>query len=234
MKMIDHARNDSGAGSLRQAMTHAGTALIESRRRSSVSRLAYSFALLLLFSLVWPAQAQTPCPGSESCTGLVAQMVCPEPGTTLFGNDVTFTWCNAGADYFLDIESIPGAHDIFFAFVPAQNFVHLINLPTNGATIYVALWTKIHGTYQTPLQYTYTATNSVALSLKAAMLGTNGQFQFIISGVTPGRTNIVQSSLDLVNWSSIATNVAVSHSLPILDSTATNSSGRFYRTFEIR
>src|SRR5450759_1109580 len=101
MKMIDHARNDSGAGSLRQAMTHAGTALIESRRRSSVSRLAYSFALLLLFSLVWPAQAQTPCPGSESCTGLVAQMVCPDPGTTLFGNDVIFTWCNAGADYFL-------------------------------------------------------------------------------------------------------------------------------------
>src|ERR1051326_7178633 len=108
---------------------------------SCFSRLAFLAGACLLFALAWPAQAQTPCPGSESCTGVVAQMVCPTPGTTLPGNDVPFTWCNANADYFLQMESIPGAHDIFFAFVPAQNFVHLINLPTNGATIYVTLWT---------------------------------------------------------------------------------------------
>ena len=100
--------------------------------------------LLFLFSVAWPAQAQTPCPGSESCPSAFAQMVCPTPGTTLPGNDVTFTWCNANADYFLDIESIRGAHNIFYAFVPKQNFVHLLNLPTNGMTIYVTLWTQLH------------------------------------------------------------------------------------------
>ena len=94
MTTIDRTTNDRGAGSLRQAMTHAGTAWIETRMLSSVSRLAFSVELLFLFSLAWPAQAQTPCPGSESCTGLVAQMVCPAPGTTLPGNDVTFTWYN--------------------------------------------------------------------------------------------------------------------------------------------
>lgn len=31
---------------------------------SSISCLAFSVALLSLFSLAWPAQAQTPCPGS--------------------------------------------------------------------------------------------------------------------------------------------------------------------------
>jgi hypothetical protein len=90
----------------------------------------------------------------------VAQMVSPVPGTTLPGNDVTFTWSNVNADYFLDIESVPGAHDIFYALVSKQNFVHLLNLPTNGQTIYVTLWTQIHGQWQTPLQYTYTAASN--------------------------------------------------------------------------
>jgi len=210
------------------------TALIESHPFCRVSHFTFSAGLVSLLWLAWPVQAQTPCPGSESCTGVVAQMVCPTPGTTLPGNDVTFTWCNANADYFLQMESIPGAHDIFFAFVPAQNFVHLINIPTNGATIYVTLWTKLHGVYQTPLDYIYTAANLVLPILGAAMLGTNRQFQFTISRVTPGKTNVVQSSPNLSDWTSISTNVAVSNSLQIVDSTATNSSWRFYRTFEIR
>ena len=35
-----------------------------------------------------------------------------------------------------------------------------INIPTNGQTIYVTLWTQVHATWQTPLNYTYSATNS--------------------------------------------------------------------------
>ena len=191
-------------------------------------------ALLLSFWLAWTAGAQTGCPGSETCPGAVAQLLCPTPGTTLPGNEVTFTWCNANADYFLQMESIPGAHDIFFAFVPAQNFVHLINLPTNGATIYVTLWTKLHGVYQTPLEYTYTATNSLPPRLGAPRLGPNGHFQFIISGVTPGRTNVVQCSLDLSNWTAISTNVAGSNIIPVSDPAPADSSRRFYRAFEMR
>ena len=188
---------------------------------------------LCSFWPVWSSQAQTPCPGSDTCPGSVAQMVCPATGTTLPGNDVTFTWCNANADYFLDIESVPGSHDIFYALVSFQNFVHLINLPTNGQTIYLTLWTQIHGQWQTPLQYTYSAASSLPPRLLAPMLGTNGQFQFTINGVTPGRTNIVQSSLDLSNWTSISTNVATSNCLMLADPAAANSAQRFYRAFEI-
>ena len=84
-------------------MTHSGTALIESRVLSSVSHLALSMKLLFWFSLAWFAQAQTPCPSSDTCPGSVAQMVCPASGTTLTGNDVTFAWCDANADYLLQM-----------------------------------------------------------------------------------------------------------------------------------
>jgi hypothetical protein len=203
-------------------------------------RLGFGSALRLLWLFgavaIWTAgsvQAQTSCPGSESCTGIVAQMVCPTPGTTLPGNDVTFTWCNAGADYFLQIESIPGAHDIFYALVSFQNFVHLINLPTNGVTVYVSLWTQVHGTWQTPLQYSYTAA-SPPPNLVASGLGTNGQFQFTITGLLPGRTNVVQSSFDLTSWTPISTNVAITNSIRISDPQTTNFAQRFYRVLEIR
>jgi hypothetical protein len=190
--------------------------------------------LICLFSIASTAQAQTTCPGSDSCPGSVAQMVCPSPGTTLPGNDVTFTWCNANADYFLQIESIPGAHDIFYALVSFQNFVHLINLPTNGQTIYVTLWTQVHGQWQTPLQYTYAATNLALPGLTAPSFDTNGQFQFTITRVTPGHTNVVQMSSDLVHWSPLSTNVASSTSLQVIDPTAATSDSRWYRSFEIR
>ncbi len=189
---------------------------------------------LLLFLLACSAKAQTPCPGSDTCPGSVAQMICPAPGTTLPGNDVTFTWCNANADYFLEIESIPGAHDIFYALVPAQNFVHLLNLPTNGVTIYVILWTQVRGQWQTPLSYTYTATNSLPPRLLTPVLGTNGQFQFTISGLNPGRTNVVQWSLNLLNWTPLSTNVALNNTLQMTDPAATNFNQRFYRVYELR
>lgn len=204
----------------------------EANLRGSL-RFFVSTAAFLLFLLVPRGQCQTVCPGSESCPGSVAQLLCPTPGTTLSGNDVTFTWCNANADYFLDIESIPGAHDIFYALVSLQNFVRLINLPTNGVTIYVTLWTQVHGQWQTPLQYTYTATHSPP-GLTATILGPGGHFQFIIEGVTPGKTNVVEVSPDLFNWSAIGTNVAVGNSMLFLDSTPATSARRFYRTFELR
>ncbi len=69
---------------------------------------------------------------------------------------MTFTWCNASADYFLTIESPLGAANIYNAFVVGQESVTLgpaCNIPsatspttqcipTNGSTVYVTLWTN--------------------------------------------------------------------------------------------
>jgi hypothetical protein len=113
-----------------------------------VKRLATVMALMLTLAAI-VAQAQTTCP--------VAQITSPTPGSTLPGSTVTFQWCNASADYFLTVESILGAHDIFFAVVRV-NSVTLINLPTTGRTVFVTLWTQgNNGNWQNPFQYTYTA-----------------------------------------------------------------------------
>lgn len=67
---------------------------------------------------------------------------------------------------------------------------------------------------------------------RPAML-TNG-FQLTLAGVVPGRINILETSTDYVTWQPISTNVCITNNMTILDSTATNSSQRFYRIREVR
>jgi len=116
------------------------------------------------------ARAQTACPDS------VAHVISPVPGSTLPVGAVTFTWCNASGDYFLDIESVPGAHDVFFAFVVVESITLGPGcaatpptgcIPPNGETIYVTLWTNTaqHGPshYVPAPTVTYTAGSSVGV-----------------------------------------------------------------------
>jgi hypothetical protein len=90
-------------------------------RRGPVARsvrtlfLVASVAIVTAFGVV--AQAQT-------CTTPEAQLTSPADGSTLVPDPVTglvtFTWCNASADYFVTIETFPGAHDLFFNFVGGE------------------------------------------------------------------------------------------------------------------
>jgi hypothetical protein len=77
--------------------------------------LVASVAIVTAFGVV--AQAQT-------CTTPEAQLTSPADGSTLVPDPVTglvtFTWCNASADYFVTIETFPGAHDLFFNFVGGE------------------------------------------------------------------------------------------------------------------
>jgi hypothetical protein len=110
-----------------------------------------------------------------TCLTPLAEIVSPTPGSTLPAGAVTFEWCNASADYFLTIESVPGAHDIFFAFVNVTSITlgHTCNVPSPtsptiqcipdlGETIYVTLWTQTGSgkTFQAAPTVTYTAANS--------------------------------------------------------------------------
>jgi hypothetical protein len=61
---------------------------------------------------------------------------------------------------------------------------------------------------------------------------TNGTVQLSISGVVPGRTNLVQTSTNLSNWQAISTNWAPTNSFAITNQPATNNSARFYRVIE--
>jgi hypothetical protein len=124
------------------------------------------------------AQAQTTCPVDPVSGFAVAQMISPTNGSTLPAGAVTFEWCNANADYFLTVESVMGAHDIFFAFAggPGAGVISVTLgpacapvaptgcIPARGETIYVTLYTLKHGEIlpPSPFHYTYTAATTVS------------------------------------------------------------------------
>jgi hypothetical protein len=129
-------------------------------------------ALCLSASVALAAAVAT----AQTCP--VAQLTSPTPGSTLPAGAVTFEWCNANADYFLTVESVLGAHDIFFAFTggagPGAGVVSITLgpacapspptgcIPTHGETIFVTLFTLKHGAVvpPSPFNYTFTAANT--------------------------------------------------------------------------
>jgi hypothetical protein len=81
----------------------------------------------------------------------------PGDGSTLTSASTTFTW-NAGsgglAGYYLHVGASPGTADLV-NIGPLSDTTATVNLPTNGAAIYVELQTVINGTSLFN-HYTYT------------------------------------------------------------------------------
>jgi hypothetical protein len=90
-------------------------------------------------------------------------MISPVNGAMLPAGAVTFRWCNANADYFLTIESLAGAHDIFFAFAGGAGTGAGVNTLTLGPGCAAVPPTGCIPAKQgnvltpSPFQYTYTA-----------------------------------------------------------------------------
>jgi kumamolisin len=105
--------------------------------------------------------------GSPNGSGLInalagpsstaATITSPTPGT-LTSASTTFTWSagSAGATgYYLNIGTSPGGANLV-NIGPLSGPSATVNLPTNGATIYVRLWTVLNGTTWLYNDYTYT------------------------------------------------------------------------------
>ena len=103
-----------------------------------------------LYSLiggVWASNAYTYTAFNAS-TGL-ATMQTPTPGSTLNGNTVTFTWSadpNA-SNYWVDVSNVgPGGNDLDQSGQLGNVQTETIyNLPANGSTIYVTLYSLVGG-----------------------------------------------------------------------------------------
>jgi hypothetical protein len=82
----------------------------------------------------------------------------PTPGSTLTSASTTFTW-NAGSGnvtgYGLNVGTSPGGADLV-NIGPLSGTSTTVTLPTNGAAIYVRLWTIFNGTTYLYKDYTYT------------------------------------------------------------------------------
>jgi len=101
---------------------------------------------------------QTPLDYTYTAADLRAKLTTPTPETTLTGSTVTFSWTTGtgASDYWLDVGIALGKGTIAEGVVTGTSKT-VSNLPFNGGKVYVRLWTRIGGAWQTPLDYTYTA-----------------------------------------------------------------------------
>jgi kumamolisin len=91
-------------------------------------------------------------------SGSAATMITPTPGSTLTSATTTFTWAAATGNvtsYFLWVGTSPATSNLGGFTIPS-GLSQIVNLPTNGATIYVRLWTQINGATMLYNDYTYT------------------------------------------------------------------------------
>ncbi len=195
-------------------------------------RILWVLAIMLVSALA--AHAQAP-----ACTGPLATIFSPAPGSTLPAGDVTFQWCNANADYFLTIESTLGAHDIFNAIVRVNTLTLGTGcatappfgcIPPNGETIFVTLWTQTNGgkTFQAAPLVVYSAASSgpVTPSPSTTTAG-NASASFSNNPQNVTLTAAVTSTGGLVNQGTVTFQVldgAVNIGSPVTTSTVTSGS----------
>ena len=89
----------------------------------------------------------------------IAGMQTPSPGSTLSGNQVTFTWSagSGSSSYWLDVGSMQNGNNYY----QSGNLGNVLattvySLPPNGSQIYLTLWSLVGGQWYYK-QYTYTS-----------------------------------------------------------------------------
>jgi uncharacterized protein YkwD len=152
-----------------------------------------------------------------------ATMSSPANGSTLSGSSASFSWTKgSGAlEYFLYAGTSAGANNIYGASAGLNTSASVGNLPTNGSTVYVRLWTRFSTGWQFA-DYTYRASTAstgggtTTTTGKAAMTSpapgstihagtatfawtnsTGAQQYFFYIGTTPGSNNLFGQSMGL-------------------------------------
>jgi hypothetical protein len=70
------------------------------------------------------------------------------------------------------------------------------------------------------------------LRLSSAIMLADGRFQFTLTGLTPGKSNLLLASENLVDWSPLSTNLATADTFEFTDPAADGHAWRFYRFLE--
>ena len=145
-----------------------------------------------------------------------AAMISPAPGTTLSGSTVQFRWSAGTATmYGLFVSSIaPGNHELFGSNTGNTASVLATNLPRNGSTLYVRLYSMVNGVWQLN-DYTYSAAADSApvVPSKAAMISpapgttlSGNTVQFSWSAGTATMYGLYVSSIASGNYEMFARN----------------------------
>lgn len=116
-----------------------------------------------------------------------AVMTSPAPGSTLAGSSVTFDW-NPGTkvtSYILYLGTTKGAKDIAGVNVGTDTSTTINNIPTNGETVYVTLYSQIAGVNYSNA-YTYTEATGVPATITSPTPGSTFAGSSVIFNWTLG------------------------------------------------
>jgi hypothetical protein len=106
-----------------------------------------------------------------SVTPVKAALTSPAPGSVLAGTSVTFQW-NAGQGvtrYYLFVGRWQGGNTIFSQDMGTSLSATVTNLPADGSTVYVRLWSYMQGGWQFQ-DYVFTASGSQPAAQKGQIL----------------------------------------------------------------
>jgi hypothetical protein len=93
-----------------------------------------------------PTSTPTPTP-APTPTG-PAVMLTPVPGSTFGSSSVTFTWSAGSANaYALLVGTSPGSGNIYTSSQLSVRSITANNIPTDGRTIYVRLYSRVNGSW---------------------------------------------------------------------------------------
>ncbi len=141
----------------------------------------------------WQAPLRKTYTAASGC----AAMTAPADGTVFSTMSQTFTWSAAsGADqYWVDVGNAVGVGDVFGGATTSRSLA-LNNLPCDGRTIYVQLWSHIGGAWKNPGRYEYTASTACG-KLTAPAPGSTLSGSTVTFNWTPGTGAITAYWLDV-------------------------------------
>ncbi len=126
-----------------------------------------------------------------------AALSAPADGTVFATTAATFTWnAVSGADqYWLDVGNTIGKGDIYGA-ATTSLFTALTNIPCDGRTVYVQLWSYIGGAWKNPGRYEFTA-SGLCGRLTTPVPGSTLSGSTVTFSWTPGTGAITAYWLDV-------------------------------------
>jgi plastocyanin len=153
--------------------------------------------------------------------------VLPAPATFT----IQATASDTSDDFVSDVEFFLGTTDATNSIEDVFSTPYSTSVTNLDAGIYIliAVARDSHG-WTATTSITITVSSGTSVTLLAPRISA-GQFLFDVTGLTVGKTNIVQASTNLISWTAIKTNIADGTSLTV---TNTMSLGRrFYRVFQL-
>ena len=159
-------------------------------------------------------------------SNVAATITSPTNGSTLSGQNVTFTWALNGssAPIYLHVGTTVGGTDLV-NIGPLSGTSTTVTLPVLGATIYATLESQVNGV-SVDIPYTYTDASQVAASITSpangsTLTGASTTFTWVMNGSTAPvylHVGTTVGGTDLVNLGPI-TGGSTTVSLPVLGNT---------------